>query len=142
MVDSANQRKKIMTTRPHLDTERPLHAQVQVFALDQIATATWAETAGVVGHNAITLRKAAGLTLVLLTMHAGSQLQEHDAAAPIAFHVISGRIRFTTDDKAVELGPQMVLTLDGGIKHRVDALEDAVCLLILGGAADDTHPGR
>jgi quercetin dioxygenase-like cupin family protein len=131
-----------MTTRPHLDTERPLHAQLQAFALDQIATETWAETAGAVGQNAITLRKAAGLTLVLLTMHAGSQLQEHGAAAPIAFYVISGRVCFTSADKAVELGPQMVLTLDGGIKHRVDALEDSVCLLTLGGAADDTKPDR
>jgi quercetin dioxygenase-like cupin family protein len=131
-----------MTTRPHLDTERPLHAQLQVFALDQIATETWAETAGAVGQNAITLRKAAGLTLVLLTMHAGSQLQKHGAATPIAFYVINGRVRFITDDKAVELGPQMVLTLDGGIKHRVDALEDAVCVLTLGGAADNTNPGR
>ena len=124
-----------MTIRPHLDMERPLHAQLQVFALDHIATQTWAEAAGAVGHNAITLRKAAGLDMVLLTMHAGSQLQEHDAFVPIALHVISGRVRFTTADKAVELGPQMVVTLDGGITHRVDALEDAVCLLTLGGAA-------
>lgn len=123
-----------MTIRPHLDAERPLLAPLQVFALDHIAAQTWAEAAGAVGHNAITLHKAASLRLVLLTMHAGSQLQEHDTFAPIALHVISGRVRFTTANEALELGPQMVVTLDGGIAHRVDAVEDAVCLLTLGGA--------
>lgn len=124
-----------MTTRPHLDAERSLDAPVQVFALDQIAAQTWAETAGAVGHNAITLHKAPNLRLVLLTMHAGSSLPEHDTFAPIALHVITGRVRFTTANETLELGPQMVITLAGGIPHRVEAVEAAVCLLTLGGAA-------
>lgn len=124
-----------MTIRPHLDVNRPLDGPVQLFALDQIAAQTWAEAAGVAGHNAITLHKTPSLRLVLLTMHAGSSLQEHDTFAPIALHVISGRVRFTLANKSLELGPNMVVTLDGGIEHRVDAVESAVCLLILGGPA-------
>jgi quercetin dioxygenase-like cupin family protein len=127
--------EEIMTIRPHLDAERSLQAQLQVFALDDIAAQTWAEAAGTVGHNAITLCNAASLRLVLLTMHAGSQLQEHDTFAPIALHVISGRVRFTTANEALELSSKMVVTLDGGISHRVEAMEDTVCLLTLGGAA-------
>lgn len=124
-----------MTTRPYLDAERPLDAPMQVFNLDHIAAQTWAEAAGAVGHNAITLQHAPNLRLVLITMHAGSQLQEHHAAAPISLQVISGHIHFTVADEVVELGPQMVVTLDGGIVHRVESVDEAVCLLTLGGAA-------
>ena len=124
-----------MTIRPHLDAERPLHAPLQVFELEAIAAQVWAEAAGAGDHSAITLRKGPILRLVLLTMHAGSRLEEHDTFAPIALHVISGRVRFSTDGAPVELGPQMVVTLDGGIAHSVDALEDTVCLLTLAGAS-------
>lgn len=124
-----------MTTRPHLNAERPLQAPLQVFELDHIAAQTWAEAAGAVGHNAITLQNAPNLRLVLLTMHAGSQLQEHATFAPITLQIISGEVRFTAAGEAVLLGPHMLVTLDGGIAHSVDAVEDAVCLLTLGGAA-------
>lgn len=126
-----------MTTRPHRDPSRPLHAPVQVFALDEIAADTWAEAAGVAGHNAITLRKSANLRLVLMTMHAGSALAEHQTFAPIALQVISGRVRVTAADDTIDLSPHMIVTIDGGIAHRVDALEDAVCLLTLAGATND-----
>nr|MBA3945373.1 hypothetical protein [Herpetosiphonaceae bacterium] len=76
-----------MTTRPHINAERPLHAHLQVFDLNHIAAQTWAEAAGAAGHNAITLRKATNLRVVLMTMHAGSQLHDHDTFAPITLQV-------------------------------------------------------
>ena len=126
-----------MTTRPHIDAERPLQAPVQVFDLNRIAAQTWAETAGATGHNAITLRKTANLRLVLMTMHAGSHLHDHDTFAPITLQVMSGHVRLiaTKTAEEVELRPQMVVALDGGLAHRVEAVEESVCLLTLGGAA-------
>jgi quercetin dioxygenase-like cupin family protein len=127
-----------MTIRPHLDAERPLHAPLQVFDLNDIAVQVWAEAPGAGDHSAITLRKGPNLRLVLLTMHAGSRLDEHEAFAPIALHVISGHIRVTAEGAAMDLGPDMVVTLDGGIAHSVDAVADSVCLLTLAGASTPT----
>ena len=126
-----------MTTRPPINAERPLQAPLQVFDLNRIAAQTWAEAAGATGHNAITLRKTANLRVVLLTMHAGSELHDHDTFAPITLQVMSGHVRFiaTETAAAVELRPQMVVALDGGIPHRVAAVDDSVCLLTMGGAA-------
>jgi quercetin dioxygenase-like cupin family protein len=134
--------ENIMTSRPHLNAERPLDAPVQQFKLNRIAQQTWAEAAGAVGHNAITLWNTPNLRLVLLTMHAGSQLQEHDTFAPFSLHVISGHIRFSTPEKEIELGSQMVVTLEGSISYSIDAVENTVCLLTLGGAATASRPAN
>ena len=123
-----------MTMRPHLNDERPLDAPVQVFDLTQIAKETWSEASGTTGHNAITLHKGAHLRVVLMTMRANSQLEDHTTSAPITLQVLSGHVRFVTLDTGVmlDLGPQMMATLQGGISHRVEAVDDAVCLLTLG----------
>ena len=49
--------------------------------------------------------------------------------------VREGRVRFTAGDVAEEAGPEMVLTCDAGVRHIVEALEDAVCLLTIGARA-------
>jgi hypothetical protein len=72
-----------MTIRPHINPERSLDAAMEVFNLAHIATETWAEVAGLTGHNAITLRKTANMRVVLLTMHAGSIMHDHHTFAPI-----------------------------------------------------------
>ncbi|GAC1384459.1 MAG: hypothetical protein NVSMB42_02510 [Herpetosiphon sp.] len=129
-----------MTTRTHINAERPLHAPLQVFDLNTIAAQTWAETAGADGQNAITLRKSANLRVVLLTMHADTQMHDHDTFAPITLQVISGHVRFVTTATAesVDLRPQMLVTIDGGIPHHVEAVADSVCLLTMGGGAKAT----
>ncbi len=104
---------------------------VQGFDLDE-------ELAGLRGErewqenrrNAISLRKAGGLSVVLLVMKAGDRLEEHSAPGPISLMVREGRIRFTAEgEEDVEAGPETALTCDAGARHSVEALSDAVCLL-------------
>jgi quercetin dioxygenase-like cupin family protein len=80
-------------------------------------------------RNAITLRKGGGLSVVLLAMRAGDRLEEHSAPGPISLVIWEGRVRFTAEGEAVEAGPETVLTCEAGIRHTVEALSDAVCLL-------------
>ena len=80
-------------------------------------------------RNAITLRKGGGLSLVLLAMKAGDQLEEHSAPGPITLSVREGRIRFATGEEVVEAGPETVLACDAGVRPSVEAISDAVCLI-------------
>jgi quercetin dioxygenase-like cupin family protein len=119
-----------MTTRPHPESERPLHGPLQSFDLDAEVTRLREEKAWQVGgRNAITLRKVGGLNAVLLVMKEGDRLEEHSAPGPITLSVHEGRIRFSAADEEVEAGAGMVLACDAGVRHSVEALGDAVCLL-------------
>jgi quercetin dioxygenase-like cupin family protein len=82
-------------------------------------------------RNAITLHKGGGLSMVLLAMRAGDRLEEHSAPGPISLVVREGRILFTAEGKAIEAGPETVLTCNAKVRHSVEALSDAVCLLTL-----------
>lgn len=80
-------------------------------------------------RNAITLRKGGGLNVVLLAMKAGDRLEEHSAPGPISLVIREGRIRFTVEGEAIEAGPETGLTCDAKVRHSVEALSDAACLL-------------
>ena len=82
-------------------------------------------------RNSITLRKGGGLNVVLLATKAGYKLEEHSAPGPLALSVREGRIRFTAEgEPAVEAGPaETMLACDAGVRHAVEALSDAVCLI-------------
>ncbi len=72
-----------------------------------------------------------GLSVVLLAMRAGDRLEEHSAPGPISLVIREGRIRFTAEGEAVEAGLETMLTCDAKVLHSVEALSDAVCLLIV-----------
>jgi len=80
-------------------------------------------------RNSITLRKGEGMSVVLLVMKAGDRLEEHSAPGPISLMIREGRIRFAAEGETVEAGSERVLTCDAGVRHSVEALSDAVCLL-------------
>ena len=116
--------------RPHPESERPLHGPLQSFDLEREVSRLREESEWRQGQrNAITLRKGEGLSVVLLVMKAGDRLNEHHAPGPIALSVREGRIRFSTADETVEAGTETVLTCDAGVRHAVEALSNAVCLL-------------
>ncbi len=127
-----------MSTRGHPGSERPLHGPVQGFDLEAEVSRLREEREG--RRNAITLRKGEGLSVVLLVMKAGDRLDEHSAPGPISLIVREGRIRFTAADEVVEAGTETVLTCEAGVRHTVEALSDAVCLLniVAGGTARDS----
>lgn len=121
-----------MSSRPHPETERPMHGPLQSFDLEETVSRLREEKEWKEGRrNAITLRKGEGLNVVLLVMKGGDSLEEHAAPGPISVAVREGRIRFTTPEGEVEAGPNTVLTCDAGVRHAVEALEDAVCLVTI-----------
>ena len=116
--------------RPHPESERPLRGPLQGFDLDEEISRLRAEREWQKGRrNAITLRKGGGLNVVLLAIRAGDRLEEHSAPGPISLVVREGRIRFVAEGEAVEAGPETMLTCDAKVRHTVEALSDAVCLL-------------
>jgi quercetin dioxygenase-like cupin family protein len=119
-----------LSDRPHPGSERPLRRSHQSFDLNNEVARLRGEKEWREGRrNAITLRKSGGLNVVLLVMKAGDRLEEHAAPGPITLSVREGRIRFATANEVVEAGPETVLACDAGVRHSVEALNDAVCLL-------------
>jgi quercetin dioxygenase-like cupin family protein len=54
---------------------------------------------------------------------------EHASPGPFSLSVREGRVRFEAGEETVEAGPGVLLTCDAGVRHTVEALGDAVCLL-------------
>ena len=121
-----------MSLRPKPEQERALHEALQVFHFAQTCEQLQSESAYAGGRNAITLRKAPGMQVVMLAQQAGNILPDHRAAGPIMLHVLRGRIRCTAAGQTVDLAPEMALALDDGIVHSVEALEDSISLLTIG----------
>jgi quercetin dioxygenase-like cupin family protein len=127
-----------MSSRPHPASERPLHGPLQRFDLGAEVGRLMEEGAWQRGQrNSITLRKGEGMNVVLLVMKAGDRLEEHAAPGPFSLSVREGRIRFMVAEKVAEnvaeAGSDTLLTCDAGVRHTVEALSDAVCLLTIAG---------
>jgi quercetin dioxygenase-like cupin family protein len=123
-----------MSSRPHPGSERPLHGPLQRFDVEAEVGRLREEGAWQRGQrNSITLRKGEGMNVVLLVMKAGDRLDEHAAPGSFSLSVREGRIRFEAAEEMVEAGPEALLTCDAGVRHTVEALSDAVCLLTIAG---------
>ena len=119
-----------MTFRQRPGSDRYLNGPAQSFNLDEELARLREEKEWQDGRrNAITLRKGGGLSVVLLAMRAGDRLEEHSAPGPIALMVREGHIRFMAEGETVEAGPETVLTCDAKVRHTLEAISDAVCLL-------------
>jgi quercetin dioxygenase-like cupin family protein len=120
-------------------TERPLDAPLLTFDIPSLLTQIKREAAWQKGtRNAMTLLKGQGLRVVLVVMHPGTVLPSHRADSPISFQVLEGVVKFSADAQVVTLGKGQLLTLQGGIPHAVEAVEEAACLLTL--ATETSHP--
>jgi quercetin dioxygenase-like cupin family protein len=82
-------------------------------------------------RNAITVFKTNGLRIVLIAMHKDSEMARHIADGIISVHVLEGSIKFTTDQKTIQLGQGQMLALHERIPHSVLALEETCFLLTL-----------
>ena len=120
-------------------SDRSLSGPLQSFDLDDEAARLRGEKEWREGRrNSITLRKGEGMSVVLLVMKAGDRLEEHSAPGPISLMIREGRIRFAAEgEEDVEAGPETALTCDAGVRHSVEALSDAVCLLNVASGGQD-----
>jgi quercetin dioxygenase-like cupin family protein len=119
-----------MAFRSRPKSERSLSAPVRGLNLEEELARLRKEKEWQEGRrNAITLHKSGGLNVVLVAMRAGDRLEEHSAPGPISLVVREGRIHFTAEGETIEAGPETLLTCDAKVRHTVEALSDAVCLL-------------
>ncbi|MEO6902709.1 MAG: cupin domain-containing protein [Bacteroidia bacterium] len=88
---------------------------------------TWKES----DRNAITVYKTNGMRIVLIALHAGAEMIKHTANGIINLHVLEGQIKFSTDERAVELSKGQILALHKHIPHSVFAKEESIFLLTL-----------
>jgi quercetin dioxygenase-like cupin family protein len=129
------------TQRPHPVTERPLDAPLLTFDLPTLLAqikreAIWQKEL----RNGMTLLKGQGLRVVLVAMHAGTNVPSHQADGPISVQVLAGVIRFSAEAQTVTLTPGQLLTLHAGIPHAMEAVEEAAFLLTI--ATETPHPAE
>ena len=79
------------------------------------------------------LVKGDGINVALMMLKKGAKLQEHHTRAPITVQVIEGRINFVAKGKTQLATAGMIVALDRGIAHSVEALEESSLVLTVGG---------
>ncbi|HEY3412725.1 MAG TPA: cupin domain-containing protein [Armatimonadota bacterium] len=93
-------------------------------------------------HGQITLIHEGPLRVAVFAFHTGNELHDHRVSGPITVQVVSGRIVFSTDDgRSIEMKKGNLLSLEGGITHSVEALEDSVFLLTVVQVGDPAKQG-
>jgi quercetin dioxygenase-like cupin family protein len=83
------------------------------------------------GHTAKTLAKYPDLRVVLIVMKAGGRLEKHRAEGRISVQTLDGRIRLNSAEQSVELAAGQMLTLESGIPHDVEGIDDSAFLLTI-----------
>ena len=116
----------------HARSDRPDAGPFVHVRLAEEAARLQTEPAWINGdRNAITLTKRAGLTLVLTVLRRGAVLREHHAPAPTTLQVVSGRMALRAGERTLTLGPGDVVTMEAGLPHAGEALEDTAFLLTI-----------
>lgn len=83
------------------------------------------------GQNARTLVKYDNLRIVLIVLAAHARIPPHQAEGPISVQAISGHIQMRAEGRTFNLHAGSLLTLDHGLRHDVEALEDSAFLVTL-----------
>jgi quercetin dioxygenase-like cupin family protein len=127
--------------RHEIKTTRLLDAPLSTFDVSTLLKEIKSEQTWQKGtRNAKTLLKGQRLRVVLVAMHAGTLMESHRADAPISLQVIEGRLKFSTDSEFLVLRKGQVLTLQAGIRHKIEALKESAFLLTL--ATSQSHPAE
>lgn len=83
------------------------------------------------GHVARTLVKRDDLGVVLIAMTDGARLPTHHARASVTIQTLSGRVVLHADGDEIELPAGALIVLEPGLRHALEATEDAAVLLTL-----------
>jgi quercetin dioxygenase-like cupin family protein len=81
------------------------------------------------GKRSTVLAKNEHLRIVLAVLSRGEALQEHETEGQITVSVVQGAIRFNALNERISLGAGGLLTLQPGIRHSVEALEDSAFVI-------------
>ena len=121
----------ITPRRPH-DPD-PLKAYLE-FDLAMELERLHGEAATASGRQARTLAKYEGFSVVLIAMHAGAQMAEHQTRGALAVHALSGHLRLHALGRTFDLRAGRLLALAHDTPHSVDAVSDGAFLLTIGGS--------
>lgn len=94
------------------------------------------------GVSALTLQRDEHATLVLVALRRGAVMREHRAPSAGALVVLSGRVAFLADREPArtDLVPGALAVFAAGVPHAVEALDDAVYLVTIGGRERSRSP--
>lgn len=74
-----------------------------------------------------------GYRLVVLILRGGQSVPEHTTEEIVTVYAISGHITFYEGSSPFELRGGEVLSIDGGVPHRIEAREDSALLVVAAG---------
>jgi len=83
------------------------------------------------GKRSHVLAKNEHVRIVLAVLSGGEVLQEHETEGQITISMVQGAIRFNALGKRETLAVGGLLTLQPGIRHSVEALEDSAFVITL-----------
>ena len=125
-----------MSESPHPTPHRRPHAPpmaepLMEFDLPAEIDRLRTETTWSTGQNAKTLVKYDDLRVVLTALRAKARIPEHKTEGRISVHVISGHLRLRAGGRTFSLRQGSLLTLDHGVPHDVEALEESAFVLTI-----------
>ncbi len=77
-----------------------------------------------------TLVREEGLRTLLLHLKAGEQIPEHQTRGAIIVQCLAGHVSFASDDR-VDLTPGLLVSLEPGTPHSLNAQEDTLLLVTI-----------
>ena len=83
------------------------------------------------GRSSRTLAKYPDFRAVLVTMKAGTTMEEHQTEGSISVHALTGRIRLTVGSERIDIPADHVVMLYSDLPHSVEALVDSSFLLTI-----------
>lgn len=85
---------------------------------------TWANS----DHNSITVFKSENRTIVLIGMHANTELKTHKANGHITLQVLEGEVQFIAEKQTISLSKGQMICLQENIPHGVLAMKESFFL--------------
>jgi quercetin dioxygenase-like cupin family protein len=80
-------------------------------------------------RTAKTLLKEPHLRLTLVALKAGALLDEHTTEGAVTIQGLTGLLRVTVAEETREILPNHLLTLQIGVPHKVEAIQESAFLL-------------
>lgn len=86
------------------------------------------------GVAAVSLARDEHVTLLLVALRQGAVMREHRAPSAAAVVLLAGQATFATaSGERTELGPGSLAVFSADVSHAVEADEDALYLVVIGG---------
>ena len=89
------------------------------------------------GFNPKVLMNEPGCNMVLLSMRAGQLIPEHRSKGMVTVHAIRGHVSLFAGFRN-ELYAGEVISIEEGVPHRIEAIEDSALLVLSTGSADSS----